>query len=195
MELGSLFLILALLVLVVLFISRPFLIRKGYPGNGLIVQVDHERSNLLAERDRILAAIQELDFDFILGKVLEETYTPQRSRLLMRGAEVLRRLDSIISIAESEDSAIAAATGDGKPTHERSDVRNGGAKLPDGATSYGEIEHAVNTIVDFPDDELEILLAKRRRDRREKSTGFCSSCGDPVRKSDRYCPKCGAKTG
>jgi predicted amidophosphoribosyltransferase len=43
------------------------------------------------------------------------------------------------------------------------------------------------------DDDLETLLANRRRARSEKSAGFCSQCGGPFQKSDRFCPKCGAK--
>jgi hypothetical protein len=43
------------------------------------------------------------------------------------------------------------------------------------------------------DDDLEKLLADRRRARREKAAGFCPRCGGPVHKSDRFCPKCGGK--
>ncbi len=44
-----------------------------------------------------------------------------------------------------------------------------------------------------PDDDLEIMLANRRRVRQEKAGGFCPKCGGAVQKSDRFCPKCGAK--
>jgi predicted amidophosphoribosyltransferase len=44
-----------------------------------------------------------------------------------------------------------------------------------------------------PDDELETLLANRRRVRSEKSGGFCPQCGGAVQKSDRFCPKCGGR--
>ncbi len=36
------------------------------------------------------------------------------------------------------------------------------------------------------------LIANRRRARSEKSSGFCPQCGKPIQKSDRFCPKCGA---
>ena len=171
MELGSIFLILALMVLVGLFISRPLLVKDGSSQDHVINQVDHESSFLQAERDRILSALQELDLDNAMGKVPQESYPKQRSFLLMRGAEVLRRLDSLSEAAQPqrerafEEAAIEAS--------------KGGA----GAAFVSD------------DDNLEIMLAKRRRTRREKSVGFCPKCGSPVQKSDLYCPKCGARVG
>ena len=49
--------------------------------------------------------------------------------------------------------------------------------------------------VSDPDDELEALLANRRRERQEKSAGFCPQCGGALQQSDRFCPKCGASLG
>ena len=42
-----------------------------------------------------------------------------------------------------------------------------------------------------PDDDLEVMIANRRRARSEKAGGFCPQCGKPVQKSDRFCPGCG----
>jgi len=91
MDLGSLFLILALLVLVVLFISRPLLTHRAV----VVSEREKELSVLLAERERILDALSELDFDHSMGKIPEEIYPAQRNRLLQRGAEVLRQLDAL----------------------------------------------------------------------------------------------------
>jgi NADH pyrophosphatase NudC (nudix superfamily) len=197
MELGSLFLILALLVLVVLFITRPFLAKEESPSNAMTNQVDHERSNLLAEYDRVLAALQELDLDFALGKIPEEAYPPQRSVLVMRGVEVLRKLDTMYPLPEGKNSTIASATLNNISMLERSISQNVQTPIliSDGENPMGEAVSAVNLTEAFPDDDLELLLANRRRVRQEKSTGFCAMCGDPVRKSDRYCPKCGARIG
>jgi predicted amidophosphoribosyltransferase len=41
------------------------------------------------------------------------------------------------------------------------------------------------------DDLVEQKIANRRRERNEKSAGFCPNCGGPLQKSDRFCPKCG----
>ena len=46
-----------------------------------------------------------------------------------------------------------------------------------------------------PDDELEALIANRRRSMKEnnepKTGGFCPQCGNCVNENDRFCPKCG----
>ncbi|MBL1173273.1 MAG: zinc-ribbon domain-containing protein, partial [Chloroflexi bacterium] len=41
------------------------------------------------------------------------------------------------------------------------------------------------------DDDVEALIAARRKARKEKSGGFCPRCGKPVLASDRFCPHCG----
>lgn len=180
MDIGSIFLILALLVLVALFISRPFF-EKAKPSVVLAErQEDHERSYLLAERDRLLNALQELDFDYDLHKIPEEEYAPQRALLLQRGAEVLRHLDAQVAqvaAASAEDRIEAAIAARRAVT---------ATSAPNGRKQ--------TVAVAAPDDALEAMLADRRRVRQEKASGFCPQCGGPVQKSDRFCPKCGAKT-
>jgi rubrerythrin len=41
------------------------------------------------------------------------------------------------------------------------------------------------------DDDMESMIAARRKGRKEKSSGFCPKCGKPVMASDRFCPSCG----
>lgn len=84
MDIGSILLILGLLLLVTLFIARPLMEKRSV----VVSQEEHELSALLAERDRLLNALQELDFDYAMGKIPEEEYPAQRSVLLQRGAEV-----------------------------------------------------------------------------------------------------------
>jgi hypothetical protein len=98
MDIGSIFLILALAVVAFLFISRPFF--ESNSNQRLFVstevqQREHERSALLAERDRVLNALLELESDHDLEKMLPEDYTSQREALMKTGADVLRRLDEI----------------------------------------------------------------------------------------------------
>ncbi len=194
MDLGSIFLILALLILVGLFVGRPLI-----EENKVVMKeeetVDHNRSMLMAERDRILNALQELDFDHALGKIPEEDYPEQRNVLLQRGANILRELDSLATEVEAEtaedrlEAAIAAR---------RADT----AKTPVPASAIPGFTHSeeqlsasqVKTVVGLaPDDDLEMILAQRKRMRQDKAAGFCPQCGSSLQKSDRFCPKCGAK--
>jgi len=165
MDMGALFLILALALLVGIFISRPFLIVEGEQDalegeSKKDQQEDHVRSSLLAERDRLLSALQELDFDYNLGKIPADDYPPQRAALAHDTAEVLRRLDEFTPLA--------------------------GAEVPETDPAPAE-----PVVVEPPDEALELLIAVRRRNRQEKAMGFCPKCGKPVKKSDKFCSRCG----
>lgn len=178
MDIGSILLILALLLLVGLYVSRPFVNRAVESKESTLEAsaADHERSALLAERDRILNALQELDFDYALGKIPEEDYPEQRARLLAKGADVLRQLDSLMSgSSEDAETRLEAAVAARRADSGQVAIANGRKLTPGG------------------DDELEKMLADRRRARTHKAAGFCPQCGGPVQKSDRFCPKCGGK--
>ena len=89
MDIGSILLNLAVLALVVVFVARPLRRRVGRS----ISPEEHEYSALLAERDRLLTALLELDFDYDLGKIPEEIYPTQRADFLTRSKTVLEKLD------------------------------------------------------------------------------------------------------
>jgi len=190
MEIGSVFLILALFLLVGIFVGRPVFEKKA-TVQATSDQADHERSALLAERDRLINALKELEFDHELGKIPAEDYPEQRARLMQRGAEVLRRLDTLEppaqsqSIEERMEAAIAA--------HRPAPVLAAAQAGNSGNGGNGSSSRAASLPVAVPDDELEVLLSNRRRSRQDKAAGFCPKCGGPLQKSDRFCPKCGAK--
>ena len=175
MEIGSIFLILALLLVVGLFVGRPFVDQKKERLVSASDQADHERSALLAERDRVLTALWELDFDNTLGKIPEEDYPLQRFALLHEGADLLRQLDAL-----QPDL-------DGGDMEARLEAAIAARRMAPGSASPA-------AVLATQEDEFEVMLANRRRARQEKSAGFCPQCGQPVQKSDRFCPKCGAKT-
>ncbi len=183
MDIGSLFLILGLVILVGLFVARPFFERTA----RLVSQEEQNLSALMAERDRLLNALQELDFDHALQKIPEAEYPAQRAILLQKGVEILRQIDTLQPRAAPSDvearieAAIAARRADA--------ARGADAARQQVNRSAAGVSAAV---LEAPDDELERLLANRRRQRSEKAAGFCPQCGGPVQKSDRFCPKCGA---
>lgn len=186
MDIGSILLILALFVVVVLFLARPFFDNRSQS----VSREEHEVSSLLAERDRIITALQELDFDFALQKIPEDEYPAQRATLLARGSEILRQLDQIQPAAvdgsaeERIETAIAARRADSSIA--RQTPSTGGA-LP--ASAGGAV---VAVASNGYDDELEAQIAARRRAREDKASGFCPQCGGPVYKADKFCSRCGA---
>ncbi|MEJ5223054.1 MAG: zinc ribbon domain-containing protein [Anaerolineales bacterium] len=167
---GAIFLILALALLVGVYVAQPFLVRSR---RKVVSAEEHELSGLLAERDRLITALQELDFDFTLGKIPSEDYPAMRAMLLQRGADVLRKLDALMpqpAVASDAESRIEAAIA---------------ARRADAAV----VKHAPAS-----DDELESLIAARRSARKERTNGFCPKCGKPILKSDKFCPHCGKPT-
>jgi hypothetical protein len=179
MDIGSILLLLALLVLIGLFIARPLIDREAVVVSPEEDRQEHEISTLLAERDRVLTALHELDFDHSLGKIPEQDYPAQRALFLQQGADVLRKLDEYDQVVPADDIEARIE----EAIAERRAISVGQAEVvPEGAAPM---------LVRDADDEVEVQLANRRRTRQDKSAGFCPQCGRPVQKSDRFCPKCG----
>jgi hypothetical protein len=193
MDLGSIFLILALIVLVGLFISRPFL--RSQVVENPRTDTEQHRSALLAERDRLLNALQELDFDQGLGKIPAEDYPEMRSDLTRRAAGVLRELDLDTTgptIEKPEDwveRAVAARRADAFAAN-ASAANVPAANVPV-ANAPALVTPAIAGGGTVAADEVEELIARRRNQRQERSAGFCPKCGKPVQKSDRFCSRCG----
>ncbi len=165
MDIGSILLILGILLLVILYISQPLINKRA------VVVSDEEReySSLLADRDRILNTLQDLDFDYALGKIPEERYPSERAELLQHGAAILRKMDKYKGekIKDIENTRLEREL------------------------EVGKGEKPISHLYSVEDDQLEAMIAKRVRDRQEKSNGFCSQCGHAVQQSDMFCPRCG----
>lgn len=161
MDVTSILLILAVLILTAAFVLQPFIGKQKRlnlaAGEVVENDLDHTRSALLAEKERALTSLQELDFDHSLHKIPEDQYPEQRAALLQQAATVFKQL---------EDLGFAQ---DAKPLRSVE-------KPPTAGSGY---------------DELEDLIARRRAVKKDKSSGFCPHCGKPVSDNDRFCPKCG----
>lgn len=158
MQIDSILFILAVLILVVFYISQPF--------NRVSVHVGAEEqslSALLAERDRILDALSELDFDNELGKIPAEIYPDQRADLVRHGAEIMRKLDNLPNIGiDAELEAII----DSRRTNQ---------------TKGSESE------------DLESMIAARKESSKSKVGKFCFNCGEPIILADKFCAHCGTE--
>ena len=99
MDLGSFFLILAAGIIVLVLLSRPFLAEDAQlefvkPQEKISAE-ESQLSTLLAERDRILSAVEEIEADYEMGKIPADEYPQSRAVLLHSGAEILKQIDEL----------------------------------------------------------------------------------------------------
>ena len=166
MDLSAILLLIALLLGVGLYLAAPLIFdSKPYRAK----EESGEISSLMAERDRVINSLQELDFDFNLGNIPIEDDPPQRAELLQKGADILRKLDAILPQPISDDEV------------EMRIERAAAARRAD-AGIQAELPS---------DDEVESMLAARRKARKSKSSGFCPKCGKAVLVTDQFCANCG----
>ena len=196
MDIAALFFTLAILILVGMYLYAPLVQNYARP----VTEEEHELSALMAERDRIINALQELDFDYKLGKIPAEDYPSQRANLLQRGADILRKIDEHTSQQAPKPQRVGANKKDSSRRKEKLN-RSSPAPHANVANQYAEerIERAIAARradasiakTELTDDDLESMISARRREHKEKSAGFCPKCGKPVMISDRFCASCG----
>ena len=166
MDTGAIYFTIAVLTLVGMYIGQPYIqrrVRRATPEH-------HADSALMAEYDRMINTLQELDFDNTLGKIPAEDYPKQRAELLVTGTKILKKLDALQASKAGHDaeSRIEASV---KSRHVDAAAKGNTAAVSD--------------------DDLETMIADRRKMRKEKSAGFCPICGKVILVSDQFCPSCG----
>lgn len=170
MDTGSLLLISAIIILVVFIVSRPFYShsdsgRMTDQSSGSLIETEKLLNDLTDEKERLLSSLADLDMDFDLKKIPGSIYTEQRQILVQAAARIFKILDKLEEPAGMDPA---------------------GQTFPEKVveTSASPTQKS---------DEIEALIADRRRKREEKSAGFCPRCGKVLRKSDQFCPSCGEK--
>ncbi len=115
MDLGSLLLAIGLVLLVGLIVARP-LLEAAQPPETTATHT--AQLTALREREAVLAALRDLDFDHVTGKISDEEHAAQRPLLVAQGVAILKQLDeatqnvqqTVPSAAEAElESAVRAA--------------------------------------------------------------------------------------
>jgi hypothetical protein len=110
----ALILALAIAVLVVLFVAAPFIlgVARRQEGKDEGPGGSEAARDLLAEKETLYAAIQELDFDFTSGKLSEADHRSLREKYERQAATLLMREDAL-------DAARRPAGEPRKPKRER----------------------------------------------------------------------------
>jgi hypothetical protein len=171
LTIGSILLGGAVLVLVLLYLARPFAAAEDDPAR-------HEREtvdSLLLRKESLLRDIRELDDDYESAKVAPELYRHTRPQLLKQAALVMKQLDE----------------------HGYTEAPAGAVMTPD---MDAQIEAAVSRLRSPEQLDAEIEAAVRRARSAPPATPtvtgngaaqFCPQCGRRVEPDDRFCPKCG----
>ena len=150
MAFSSLIVVLFIFLLAGVLVVRPFLEDDSKKTLSAAGRYD----SLLAERERLYRAIEDLDLDFELQKISEDEHDRGRKELLSEAALVLQKIED-------------------HPRHSK---------------QRKQINHAVST-----DDDLERLIAERRKTLQAAKVEVCPHCGNAISKDDQFCSGCGEK--
>ena len=148
MTIGSFFIVLLIFILTGVFILRPFLVKEEISGRSSSSIYD----SLIAERERLLSAIEELDLELELNKISSKEHSRNRDLLLAEAAGVLKKLDK-----------------QGKQVKTQKSTQK----------------------VEVPGDDLEKMIAARRKELQSNKSRSCPNCGKDVQQDDQFCSHCG----
>jgi len=104
MDIGSILMTLALVLLTAVFISRPLLEGRG----TALTEEDRFLSASRAELENVLASLQEMDMDYAMQKISPEDYQSGRVPLVNRGAELMKEIDQLEGRGASVDRPAAS---------------------------------------------------------------------------------------
>jgi hypothetical protein len=164
MDIGSLLIVFALLIVIVAFIVQPLFENRP----GMAAQVNRHDSELWAERDQVLMNLQELDMDHAMGKISGEEYERQRMVWVARGAAILRELDRLEGV-----KPIGPAAGSGEADRNLQDleaqiemeIRRRRGLVKEGTAKYcpkcGNKLHADDRFCTRCGSELNVIEASR----------------------------------
>ncbi len=180
LTIGSILLGAALVLIVLLYLARPFAIAEDEE-----VRVNREEIDaLLLRKESLLRDIRELDDDYEQAKVAPEMYARARPQMVKQAALIMKQLDEhgyVETVAQP-----AADVGDQEVGDQEVDA---------------QIEAAVRRLrtPEQLDDQMEAAIRQARGQKAVSpspaagngAAHYCPGCGRAVEPDDRFCPKCG----
>lgn len=169
LTLGSILMGVALAVIVLLYLARPFAFVEDE-------DIRHDREEidaLLLRKDNLLRQIRELDDDMESAKVAPEMYQRTRPQLVKQAAVIMQQLDAHGYLDEGAAPVITASVDE-------------------------QIEAAVKKMrtPEETDAAIEAAIAQARANQVVPANGanhFCPQCGRRLDADDHFCPGCGHK--
>lgn len=179
MDIGSLLLGLALGLGIIFIVAQPFL-----DGQNVREKKLSETDALITEREQLLTALRDLDFDRATGKITDEDYAPQRAQLVAQSATVLKQLDALQpAVPTASPSLPLEDLIEAEIAARRQHVPTNGHASPAPAGKpacphCGALAHLGDRFCPQCGGTLAHL---------------CSTCGHTLQPDDRFCSRCGAK--
>jgi len=184
LTIGSILLGAALLLIVALFLARPFAMPEDEEK-----RVDREEiDGLLLRKESLLRDIRELDDDYESAKVAPELYMRTRPQMVRQAAVLMKQLDEHGYVAPEAvfdadaDARIEAAVRRLRTPQQLDDEMEAAirrARAGTGAVVVTETTVVIATMT-------EIAGAASNGGPR-----YCPQCGRRVESDERFCPKCG----
>ncbi len=124
MEIEAILLLSAVMLIVFAVIIRPWMPVQNNSGKNRTSRpsTNQQFSVWLAEKERLLNMIQELDFDHETGKIPDDLFNEQRSDLVQSAANVLRQLAENGYIETNHSKRIVEDISKPASTHEYDDL-------------------------------------------------------------------------
>ena len=175
MTTGSILLGAALIILVGLFLARPFLLSNAQYGSQ-----KSRRQELLAHKEAVLAQIQILEFDYETGTMPEQDFEQQRQQLVAEAAAILQKLDELSGSAGGSkiDGDIEAA------------VARLRQRQPNAVAAPAPVKAKAKAKA-TPQPPTPVPAASKTPAATNGRIKFCSQCGQSIEKGDNFCAYCG----
>ena len=174
LTIGSVLLGAALLLIVVLYLARPF----AMPDDEEERLNREEIDGLFLRKEALMRDIRELDDDYESSKIAPELYMRTRPQMVKQAAILMKQLDEHGYVEASVEPPVAV------------NVQSVDA----------QIEAAVQQLrtPQQLDEQLEAAIRQARQKPAVSAavpangaTLFCPQCGRRLEPDDRFCPKCG----
>lgn len=168
LTIGSALLGLALVIIVALYLLRPFVVGEDEEARVSREEID----GLLLRKESLLRDIRELDDDYESAKVAPEMYNAARPQMVRQAALIMKQLDEHGyvepgAVPADIDAQIEAA------------VRR--VRTPE------QLDEQMEAAIRQARGKTAAPVAATGNG----ATRYCPRCGRPVEPGDRFCPKCG----